>query len=407
MRRTMAVFAYKAADSAQVEESGTITADSPRHARDLLRQRGLTVRRVEPLSEPEARRSPATLLRRGPARVEVTQFIRELATLLSVGLPLSEALETLSRQHEGRMKESILLLRERVLGGESLASAMKRQGRVFDELCLSITEVGEDAGTLDTSLERLAEFRERSDQLRGRIGTMLIYPAVVILVAASATIFLMTFVVPRIIQPLIEQGQPLPLPTKIVKGVSDFLLAWGWAIALAAIGAIAGFSAALRTPGGRRAFDGFILRMPLLGVLIRKQAMVRICVVLETLLRSGVVFLRALEIARRGVSNTLLRQALERCERAVGAGGDIGAAIEQTRAFEPMVVQVFALGQQSGKLEEMLGRLATTYDQQVQQSTQRLASLLEPAIIMVLAVVVLVIVLATVLPILEAGNVLQ
>jgi type II secretory pathway component PulF len=340
-------------------------------------------------------------------RHHATGFIRELSTLLGVGMPLLEALETLSRQHKGAFQSAILLVRDRVAAGISLAGAMREQPQVFDELCVNITEVGEDAGTLDVSLERLAEFRERSEQLRGRIGTALIYPAIVTTIAVFASIFLMTFVVPKILEPLIEQGMSLPFPTRVVKGLSDFVLAWWWLIAVLIFVAVSAFGAVLRTPAGLLHWHRFVLRIPLLGDLVRKQAIVRIAVVLATLLKSGIVFVRALQIAQRTTGNIVLRDALKKCEHAIVAGGEISEALEETGAFPPMVVQIFSLGQQSGRLEEMLDRLATAYDQQVSSAAQRLAAIMEPALIVILALVVLFIVMATVLPILEAGNAIQ
>jgi general secretion pathway protein F len=398
----MPVFAYKALDPAAGERTGTLSADTPRQARDLLRERGLTIRDLAPASataRPGRRRR-----QRRAVRAEVTSFIRELSTLLAVGVPLLETLDTLARQHKGRFHTTLLLLRDQVSAGSSLGQAMREHPAVFDELAVSITEVGEDAGTLDTSLQRLAEFRERSEQFKGKIATALIYPVIVLTLAIAASIFLMTFVVPRILEPLIEQGQKLPLPTRVVKGFSDFLLAWWFAIGAGAAAVFAVAGAMLRTPRGRLAFHRLVLRVPIVGDLIRKQTIVRICVVLGTLLKSGVVFVRALQIAQRTTANLVLRDALVECERAINAGGDIGEAIEHTGAFPPMVTQVFAVGQQSGRLEEMLDRLADTYDQQVSTAAARFTAVLEPVLILALALVVLFIVLATVLPILEAGN---
>jgi type II secretory pathway component PulF len=406
----MAVFTYKATD-ARNDVTGTIAADTPRQARDLLRERGLVVRDISDFQPPppaavkqqRAKLAVRPRLRRG-LRHHATGFIRELATLLGVGMPLLEALETLSRQHKGTFQSAILLVRDRVAAGISLAGAMREQPQVFDELCVNITEVGEDAGTLDVSLERLAEFRERSEQLRGRISTALIYPAIVTTIAVFASIFLMTFVVPKILEPLIEQGMPLPFPTRVVKGLSDFVLAWWWLSALLAFAAVSALGAVLRTPGGLFRWHRLVLRIPLLGDLVRKQAIVRIAVVLATLLKSGIVFVRALQIAQRTTGNIVLRDALKKCEHAIVAGGEISEALEETGAFPPMVVQIFSLGQQSGRLEEMLDRLATAYDQQVSSAAQRLAAVMEPVLIVILALVVLFIVMATVLPILEAGN---
>jgi type II secretory pathway component PulF len=400
----MAVFSYRATDLRSADLTGTIAADTPRQARDVLRQRGLIVR---DLAEDRPSAQKSRRLRRGRAggsKYESTLFIRELSTLLSIGVPLLEALDVIARQHEGRFHATLLLLRDRVAAGSSLANAMREQPAVFDDLCINITEVGEDAGTLDSALERLAEFRERSQQLRGRVSTALIYPGIVLATALFASTFLMTFVVPKILEPLIEQGQTLPLPTRIVKGASDFLVSWGWLLALIVLAAACGFAALLRSPAGKRWWHRTILRLPLIGELARKQAIVRIAIVISTLLKSGIVFLRALEIAQRSTKNLVLRDALERGGKAITAGSGLAEALEQTGAFPPMVVQVFALGQQSGRLEEMLDRLATTYDQQVNSAAQRLTAILEPLLIVVLAILVLFIVLATVLPILEAGN---
>jgi general secretion pathway protein F len=401
----MAVFTYKAMDVSSAEARGTITADTPRQARDLLRGRGLIVREVADF-KPAAKRTIRPGAGRGQAH-QVTDFLWEISTLLGVGVPLLEALETIASQHRGRLALAITLLRDRVAAGSSLAGAMREQGAPFDELTISITEVGEDAGTLDASLQRLAEFRERSQQLRGRIATALLYPALVLAMAIFAGTFLMTFVVPRIVEPLIEQGQPMPLPTRIVKAASDFLIARGWLLLLLAAGAAAGFGTLLRNPRGKLAWHRVLLRLPLIGELTRKQAVVRMAVVISTLLKSGIVFLRAVQIAQGTTSNLVLRDALVRCERAIGAGSDIAAAMNETGAFAPMVVQIFALGQQSGRMEEMLDRLAGVYDQQVTTASQRLTAVLEPILIVLLALVVLLIVAATVLPILEAGNAIQ
>jgi type II secretory pathway component PulF len=400
----MPVFVYKASDVGEAERSGTIAADTARQARDMLREKGLVVRRVEVAgTQMSGRRVRAA---RG-MRHRVTMFVREVATLLSVGVPMLEVLETIAKQHPGRFGTVILLLRDRVAGGASLGQAMREHPGVFDELAVNITEVGEDAGTLDASLLRLAEFRERGEQLKSRVATALIYPGIVLAMSIVCGVFLMTFVVPRILEPLVEQGQTLPLPTRVVKSISDFLVGWGWLVAACLFAGFIGFLAFIRSTRGRRKWHRFVLGLPLIGELVRKQAIVRISVVLGTLLRSGIVFVRALQIAQRTTSNLVMREALADCEKAVTAGGDIGEAVGRTGAFPPMVVQIFAVGQQSGRLEEMLETLAGTYDQQVNTAAARLTAILEPLLIIVLAVVVLFIVLATVLPILEAGNVIQ
>ena len=207
----MAVYTYKARGTAEDVLTGTIAADTPRQARDLLRERGLSVRELTGVSSVASVRASLLGFRfrnRSVNRRLTTALIRDMATLLGVGLPLLEALETTARQAKGGLHAAIVLLRDRVAAGASLASAMRDQAGVFDELSISIAEVGEDAGTLDTSLERLAEFRERGDEVTNRLATALIYPAIVSIVGAFSSVFLMTFVVPKILEPLIEQDLP-------------------------------------------------------------------------------------------------------------------------------------------------------------------------------------------------------
>ena len=405
----MAVFAYKAIDARYSTVRGTIAADTPRQARDLLRAQGLTVEQVEGqqagVGGAVGRRGWS--IGRGRTAGKVNAMVRQLATLLSVGAPLLEALDTVSRQHRGSFQRTLLLLRERVAAGTSLHEAMAEQPGVFDELCVNLTTVGEDAGTLDITLLRLAQFRERARQLKGKVATSLIYPCIVLVTAIAVSIFLMTYVVPSILAPLLEQGKPLPLPTRLVKGTSDLLLEKGWLIALAALAVTVGVVLPLRTPGGRLFWHRLVLRLPVFGDLVRKAAIVKVAVVMSTLLKGGVVFVRALEIAARSTSNLIVRRALLDCAAAVNAGGEIAPALERTSAFPPLVVHLFALGQQSGRLDEMLDELANQYDSEVAVAGQRLSAVLEPALMVIMAGLVLCIVLAVMLPILEAGNVLQ
>lgn len=404
----MAVYAYKALAGPR-DVTGTIAADTPRQARDLLREEGLAVRDLverRPATASIALRNPFAAAG-PPGRALVTGMLREVSTLLAVGMPLLDAFDTLARQHAGRLRTTVLLLRDNVAAGGSMASAMRAQRRVFDELAVHVVEVGEDAGTLDSSLNRLALFRERAEQFKNRLGVALIYPAIVALVGTASGIFLMTFVVPKILQPLIEQNLPLPLPTRIVQGVSDFLLGWGWLFAMIVVAALAAGTVALRSPRVRFTAQRLLLRLPVIGPIAFKQAMVRIAVVLSTLLKSGVVFVRALQIARGSTGNLPIRAALQQCEHAITAGADIAEALEKTKTFPPLVVQLLALGQQSGRMEEMLDQLAAAYESQLAVDANRLAAVFEPFMIIVLAIFVLFIVLATVLPILEVGNAIQ
>jgi type II secretory pathway component PulF len=402
----MAVYRYTAVDANLALARSTVVADTPRSARDKLREQGLVVQQIEPATGNEG---PGLWQRwlDHRQRGKVVGFVTELSTLLAVGIPLLEALDTVARNYRGRFKAAVLEVRDQVAGGMGLAAAMRQRPKLFDELTINLVEVGENAGTLDESLQRLADFKQRLAQLKGRIGTALIYPAIVLTLAIGVTLFLMTYVVPQLLGSLTRTGQEVPAVTAAVKAISDFLLNWWWLLGGGLIAALFAIPGALRYGAVRSRVDRLVLKLPVLGNLLRKQAVARIAVIVATLMRSGVEFLQALAIARRTTGNVALRQALSDCEQAVRAGSEIASAMEKTDAFPPTVLQVFAVGQQSGQLEAMLDRLGADYDQQVNLAAQRLTAVLEPLLIIAMVTMVGFIAFATVLPMLEAGHVLQ
>lgn len=409
----MAVYSYKAVPAGRGDgqvQRGTITADSPRAARDALRMRGFRVRDLNETRVSRARSDTGTASkRRWTLRsndAAVLGLFRELSTLLAAGIPLLPALDTIIRQQKGAFAAELQLLRERVAAGESLAAAMRTQPDLFDLLSISMVEIGERSGGLDTALDQLAAFRQRSHQFRGRIATALVYPVIVVATGLAVTIFLMTFVVPQLLQALVEAGIELPLMTRIVRAASDAIVAWWWLMLLAAAAVALTFAWAQTRPAFRKRTHTALLRAPLLGELIRKQAIVRIAIAMAALTRSGVEFVHALAIVRGSIGNIIIRDALKRCEDAVAAGRDIGPAIEETGVFPPTVVQVVDVGQATGKLDAMLERLAADYDAQVVVASQRLIALLEPVLILVLAVFIGFIVLSVILPYMQVGNVL-
>lgn len=401
----MAVYQYNAVSNDGVASAGTIVADTPRQARDALRERGFRIAEVASLDRargPSRRRSG----RGRKDHSQVVKFVRELATLLQAGIPLLTALHTLAKQHQRGFRTVVQHLADQVSAGVSLADAMEGQGECFDEMCVSIVRVGESTGQLETALKRLADFKEKAHQLRSRVTTALIYPAVVCVVGMGVSIFLMTYVVPNLLGTLAQAGKELPGITRIVKGMSDALLQW-WPLMVAGLLATAGvFGALLRTPKGRYAFDWLVLRIPVVGELVRMENISRMAVVLSSLLRSGLPFVEAVRITRRTVPNRVFQQALEVYETAVTAGRDVAGPLEASGAFPPMVIEIVSVGQQSGQLEDMLAQLADSYDREVAVTTQRLTALVEPLLIILLAVMVGFIAFATILPILEVSNVL-
>lgn len=402
----MGVFAYRATLADRKEETGSIIADSPRQARDLLRARGLNVHLVEEQAERSKRQQWNRPVVGRAHSGKLVGMVRELSTLLAVGIPLLEALDTISEQYKGKFRACVLLLRDQVAAGANLADAMRQQPDLFDEMCISITEVGENAGTLEEALENIADFKERHQQMSGKIGTALLYPAIVMTLGLGASIFLMTYVVPNLLQTLTEAGKELPWATRVVKTASDLLMDWWWLLLGGLIGVFIAFHLITHNEAGKCRWHRVVLKLPLIGELVRKQAVSRIAMVISALIRNGVTFDHALRIAQRTTSNRVIRQALKRCESAVCGGRDIGQSLGDSGAFPMAAVKVFSVGQQSGQMEPMLDRLASDYDKQVQTAAQRLTAVLEPILILALAVIVGMIAFATILPILEAGDVL-
>lgn len=405
----MPVFKYQAMDAAGAVVLGALAADSPREARDQLRARRLQVVELAEEGSGGWRRGGIPVGKwafGGRMAGRLTGTIRELSTLLGVGIPLVEALDVVRSQHTGAYETALLKLRDRVAGGVSLAEAMAEQSELFDELTIRMSEVGENAGNLDVVFSQLADFKERALELKDRVFSALLYPAVVLAAALGVSLLLMTVVVPMLLDNLIQAGRPLPWPTRVLKAVSDLLLRDGWWVALATAVVGVGVIAHGRSLEGKFFWHRLVLKLPVVGEMARKQSVARISMVIAVLLRSGIDLLKALEIAGRSIKNVVLQTAIHQAAEAIGTGQEVGTAMERQAVFSPVVIQVFAVGQQTGRLEEMLERLSADYDRQVNSLSSRLASVIEPVLILLLSVFVGFILFATILPILEAGNVL-
>jgi len=335
----MAVFTYKALDENSALIQGTISADNPRTARDLLRNRGLLVESV--VTQREATTSlwwPRR--RRGRYGAKRVAMIRELSTLLSAGIPLLEALDSQAKQHTGNFQTSLLLLRDRVAAGSMLADGMREQPEIYDPLSVHMVEVGENSGTLDKVLDQLANFSERYLQLKDRVTNALFYPVVVFLLSMGVGMFLMTVVVPMLLDNLLEAGKTIPWPTRVLKAMSDALRAHGLEMIAVAAVLVTGILLALRTETGRRFWHRLLLKLPVLGTMARKQEIARMALIVSTLLKSGIVLVHSLEIAGRATKNVILQEALAAGRSAIQTGQEIGHALESTQEFPPTVVQL-------------------------------------------------------------------
>jgi len=395
-------FAYVGLDPAGRERRGRLRAETSEAARDQLVSRKLYVVRIEPAIEAGTPLvSRGLIARKKIGAKQLTLFTRQLATLITV-TPLEEALRTVSRQAEREEVRRVLgNVHAGVVEGRRLSEAMAREALSFPPLYRAMVAAGEASGTLPQILERLADLLERQAQVRSKVLSTLAYPTILAVVAAFVVFALMIFVVPKVVEQFRDIGQSLPLLTRIVIGLSNFLAAWWWALLLA--GALAIFLAgrALKEEGVRMKFDRMLLRLPLVGRLIRDLHAARMARTLATMVASRLPLLEGLRLTTGTVHNRVLRAASADIAESVRIGGSLSGALKRAGIFPPLLVYLAASGEASGKLDLMLERAADYLDREFDAFTTTALSLLEPAIIIVMGVIVALIVLSILLPILQ------
>jgi len=420
----MPIYEYKAFAAGGGIQSGVVDADTERDARQKLRRENLLVSKLSEVRGTRLRgkalkgAKPPGFLRRlaqararqagpGPRQVEIVAGItRQLATLLASGIALAEALRALIEQAEQRRTETMFReIRERIQQGSSLADALAEHPGFFSELYVNMVRAGQAAGNLDVVLTRLADYLQAQRTLRRKVVGALTYPVMMIAIGMIVVSILMAFVVPKITAMLEDQGQTLPGPTQTLVAVSNFFKVYWWVLLLG----IAALSFVIErmyksSERGRLFIDRALLRIPILGDLLRKASVARFTRTLSTLLHSGVPVIQGLEITQRVVGNRVIGDATGYIRERVIEGTDIATPLKATSAFPAMVGYMVAVGEQSGELEQMLDRVAVAYDEEIDASTERLTTVLEPIMIVFLAVVVGYIVYSIVLPILQVGQ---
>jgi general secretion pathway protein F len=396
-------YAYVGLDTAGRERRGSVRADTADAARAQLVSRRLYVVRIEPRSEGTAPPllSRGLVTRRRMGAKQLTLFTRQLATLIQVA-PLEEALRTLARQAEREEVRRVLgSVHEGVVEGRRLADAMAREPKSFPSLYRAMVAAGEGSGTLPQILERIAALLERQAQVRGKVLSTLAYPMVLALVAAFVVFALMIFVVPKVVEQFEDVGQQLPLLTRMVIGLSSFLSNWWWALLILIAVAVLVMGRALREEGLRMKFDAMLLRLPLVGRLIRDLHAARMARTLSTMVASRLPLLEGLRLTTETVHNRVLRAASADIAEAVRTGGSLSGALRRAGVFPPLLVYLAASGEASGKLDLMLERAADYLEREFDAFTSTALALLEPAIIIVMGVIVALIVLSILLPILQ------
>lgn len=405
----MGAFQYTAIDTAGQERQGVQEGDTARQVRQLLRDQGLLPVAVEEVHRREARSDAASTLsrqrnRRMNAR-DLALVTRQLSTLVRSGLPLDESLLAVSEQTEhSHIRNIIMGVRAKVLEGHPLADGLGDFPSSFPEIYRATVAAGEQSGHLDTVLERLADYTESREQLRSRTINALLYPVMLFVVCSGIVMLMLTYVVPKIVRQFDNAKAALPLMTRILIGFSNFLRDWGlWLLIALVVGGLL-FARSLRNDNNRRRFHAFLLRVPLLGRVVRGTNTTRFARTLATLTSSAVPVLDALRISGEVVNNLPMREAVQAAAVKVREGSPIGRSLAATREFPPMMIHLISSGESSGELETMLDRAATNQEREMDAVLGAFVGLLGPLMIVLMAALVLFIVLAMLLPIFKLNE---
>ena len=402
----MPVYLWKGRTTGGEIQTGELTLDSQEEALVALRKKRIIVTSVREKKNDVKFELPK--FGSGVSTRDLAIFTRQFATMINAGLPLVQCLDILSKQTEKeRFRNTIAQVMREVEAGNTLAESLakKENNRVFDELYVNMVEAGEAGGILDDILSRLATFIEKAEALKRKIKSAMVYPAVVMTVAVMATAFMLIFIIPTFARMFTGFGAELPLPTKIVMGLSSFLRSFWWVIVGGLISFAVGIQRYYRTDRGQIVIDRFLLKIPVLGDVIRKGAVARFTRTLGTLISSGVPILTGLEITARTSGNRVIQEAIMAARASIREGETISAPLRASNVFPPMVVQMISVGEETGALDDMLTRIADFYDEEVDTAVESLTSLIEPIMIVFMGSVVGGMVVAMYLPMFKLINV--
>jgi len=406
----MPQYAYKAKKEDGSIVTGTLQAESERSALDSLGRMGVFPIEVEAHGE-NGDRSHGAAPRHVARRIksaDVALFTRQLADLLKAGVAINRALRTLSEQTSNRkLSQTIADIEKDISGGKGLHEALGKFPKVFSPLYVSMVRAGETGGFLEDVLHRLAIFIEKDQELRSRVAASLAYPALLIVIGSFAVIFLMVFFIPRFSEIFSKMGGNLPAPTRVVMAVSYFFRDY-WMVSFGGLVLLLlGWSQVAATVTGRRFVDRLRVRLPLFGDVVRKNAVSRFARTLGTLLKSGVPILGALSISREAMGNVVLMEDIDEASAGVKQGRGLAEILRRSRYFPAMVVDMIAVGEESGNLDEVLINVADSYDLQVDRAVRVFISLFEPALLLVMASLVGFIVISMLLPVFTLSSMIK
>ena len=398
----MATFAYSGRTRAGETVSGEREAESMEAVVSALRREQVLVTKVNPVKDKQAAKAPtakASKVKSVSAK-SLAVFTRQFSVMIDAGLPLVQCLEILGTQEDDKNFGRVILeTRAEVENGASLADAMRKNPKVFDALFTNMIAAGEAGGILDTILKRLATYIEKAVKLKNQVQSAMIYPVAIIVIAAVVVGVILWKVIPTFATLFAGLGADLPLPTRVVIALSNGLVRYGPFVLVGIGGVIFAGQAWYRTPGGRMTVDGLMLKAPVIGSMMRKIAVARFCRTLATLLASGVSILEALDITARTAGNAVVEKALIQTRKSIEGGETIATPLKETAVFPPMVVQMISVGEATGALDTMLGKIADFYEEEVDVAVAGLLTLLEPLMIAVLGGIVGGIVIAMYMPI--------
>jgi type IV pilus assembly protein PilC len=392
----MPVFTYRGTNRAGATVSGELAAASKTDLISSLKRQQINVTKM---SE-KGKEFNLPTFGGGVDSKELAVFTRQFSVMIDAGLPLVQCLEILAGQQENKLFQKVLTgTRSAVEGGSTLSTAMRQYEKVFDALYVNLVEAGETGGILDTILQRLSAYIEKNVKLKRAVKSAMVYPIAVLSVAASVITLLLWKVVPIFATLFLGLGVDLPLPTRIVIGLSNFVGSiFGFLILVAIVGIIIGLKVWYKTPAGRMAIDGILLKLPMIGLLLRKIAVARFTRTLGTLISSGVPILEGLEITARTAGNAVIEKALMEVRKALEAGRNLSDPLKDTNVFPGMVTQMIGVGEQTGAMDAMLQKIADFYEDEVDAAVKDLLAAMEPAMIVFLGLVVGGIVISMYLP---------
>lgn len=425
----MQTFRYEALGQGGAVATGTLSAPDRGTAMRQLEQQGVVPVLVEPVGGSGAGAAAAKAASAAGAaaagatraldairgrssarptisRTEMANFVRELGTAIEAGLPLMQALKTVRRQAHGKALPVILdFVIEQVEAGKPLHQAAKEYGPPFDDLVLGMFRAADASGRMHEVLNQLADLLDRAVELRREIVGATVYPIIVLTLLMASVIVLVTFVLPRLMEGALNRpGIVLPFPTRVLLGVADFFGMWWWAVIVGAVLSLVGFRSWIRRPANRMRVDMWLLRIPLLGTLLRDVAVARFTRTLGTLVSAGIPILSALRVVRDTLGNAAMMSAIDQVQERVTTGTSLADPLERSGFFPPLLVQIVAIGEKSGRLESMLMHAASAFDRQVNSSLKVFTKALPPVLLCIMAVVAGFVLAGILLPLLQAQS---